>query len=64
MTERARDRTEAAIEAGARAFYEAARDKGKMRWETVSEAIRQDFRQIVRPVVVAALAAADAEARD
>lgn len=51
------DKIEAAVEAGARAFYEAAREKGMMRWETASESFREDFRQLVRPVVVAALSA-------
>jgi hypothetical protein len=49
------DRLEAAVEAGARAFHDAARDKGSLRWEAASEKWRQELRDLVRPVVVAAL---------
>ncbi len=58
---RAEDRLEAAVEAGAHAFHDAARDKGSLRWETASEKWRQDMRDLVRPVVVAALKAVDGD---
>lgn len=60
------ERTDLAVEAGAKAFHEAARheaakDKqGTLRWETRSEQYRADIRMLVRPAVEAALAASDA----
>jgi hypothetical protein len=52
---------EAAVEAGARAFHEAARDKGKFHWESASDEWRKEIRDLVRPVVVAALASISAD---
>lgn len=60
------ERTEQAVEAGAKAFHEAARheaakDKQRtLRLETSSEQYRTDIRTLVRPAVEAALAASDA----
>ena len=53
-------RTEAAIEAAARAFHENAREKRQFTWEQSSEEWRRDIRNFVRPMVEAALEAADA----
>ncbi|CAM5769874.1 hypothetical protein [Bosea minatitlanensis] len=53
-------RTEAAIEAAARAFHENAREKRQFHWEQSSEEWRRDIRNFVRPMVEAALEAADA----
>lgn len=53
-------RTEAAIEAAARAFHENAREKRQFHWEESSEEWRTDIRNFVRPMVEAALEAADA----
>ena len=53
-------RLEAAVEAGARAFHEAAREKPQFHWEQCGEAWRRDIRSFVRPMVEAALEAADA----
>ncbi len=52
-------RTEAAIEAAARAFHENAREKRQFHWEQSSEEWRRDIRNLVRPMVEAALEAAD-----
>lgn len=52
--------TEAAIEAAARAFHENAREKRQFHWEQSSEEWRTDIRNFVRPMVEAALEAADA----
>lgn len=60
------ERTELAVEAGAKAFHEAARreaakDKRRtLRWETSSEQYRAEIRSLVRPAIEAALAASDA----
>lgn len=53
-------RTEAAVEAAARAFHENAREKRQFHWEQSSEEWRRDIRNFVRPIVEAALEAADA----
>lgn len=53
-------RLEAAVEAGARAFHETAREKPQFHWEQCGEAWRRDIRSFVRPMVEAALEAADA----
>lgn len=53
-------RTEAAVEAAARAFHENAREKRQFTWEHSSEEWRRDIRNFVRPMVEAALEAADA----
>lgn len=53
-------RTEAAIEAAARAFHENAREKRQFTWEHSSEEWRTDIRNFVRPMVEAALEASDA----
>lgn len=53
-------RTEAAIEAAARVFHENAREKRQFTWEQSSEEWRRDLRNFVRPMVEAALEAADA----
>lgn len=52
-------RTEAAVEAAARAFHENAREKRQFHWEQSSEEWRRDIRNFVRPIVEAALEAAD-----
>lgn len=52
-------RIEAAVEAGAEAFHNGARDKGSMRWESASERWRAEMRELIRPVVVAAVRAYD-----
>lgn len=46
---------ETAIEAGAKAFHDALREKRYLRWETSSDEYRQEIRTLVRPVVIAAL---------
>lgn len=54
---------EIAVEAGAKAFHDAARkmaaqDKTRtLRWETNSEQYRQEIRGLVRPAVTAAIEA-------
>jgi hypothetical protein len=53
-------RTEAAVEAAARAFHESARKKPQFHWEQCGEEWRRDIRNFVRPMVEAALVAADA----
>lgn len=53
-------RTEAAVEAAARAFHENAREKRQFHWEQSSEEWQRDIRNFVRPMVEAALEAADA----
>ena len=53
-------RTEAAIEAAAKAFHENAREKRQFTWEQSSEEWRRDIRNFVRPMVEAALEASDA----
>lgn len=60
------ERTEIAVEAGAKAFHDAARrdaaqDKTRtLRWEASSEQYRAEIRGLVRPAVEAALAASNA----
>lgn len=53
-------RTEAAVEAAARAFHENARKKPQFHWEQCGEEWQRDIRNFVRPMVEAALEAADA----
>lgn len=53
-------RTEAAVEAAARTFHENAREKRQFTWDQSSEEWRRDIRNFVRPMVEAALEAADA----
>lgn len=53
------DRTAVAVEAAARAFHENAREKRQFTWEQSSEEWRVDLRNFVRPMVEAALEAAD-----
>ncbi|MGW9333611.1 hypothetical protein [Bosea sp. NPDC055594] len=56
------DPTEQAVEAGAKAFHDAARKMAAqdntrtLRWETNSEQYRQEMRDLVRPAVLAAVA--------
>lgn len=52
-------RTEAAVEAAAKTFHENAREKRQFHWEQSSEEWRRDIRNFVRPMVEAALEAAD-----
>jgi hypothetical protein len=47
---------EAAVEAGAKAFHDALREKKFLRWETSTEQYRQEMRALVRPAVLAAVA--------
>lgn len=53
-------RAKAAVEAAARAFHEIAREKPEFHWEQSGEEWRRDIRNFVRPMVEAALEAADA----
>jgi hypothetical protein len=62
-SKRSRDRIEAAVEAGAKAFHDAMREKRFLRWETSSEEYRGELRDLVRPAVVAALATVENEER-
>lgn len=52
-------RTAAAVRAAAEALHENAREKHQFTWDTASPAWRAEMRAFVRPIVVAALAAAD-----
>lgn len=52
-------RTEAAVRAAAKAFHENAREKHQFTWDSATPAWRAEMREFVRPLVVAALAAAD-----
>lgn len=53
------DRLQAAIEAGAKALHDKARDKKYLRWESCSEDYKEGLRQVARPIVEAALGASD-----
>ena len=53
-------RTEAAVEAAARALHENSRETRQFHWEQSDEVWRRDIRNFVRPMVEAALEAADA----
>lgn len=55
----AETRTELAIEAGAKALHENAREKRQFTWEQSSEEWRRDLRAFVRPIVEAALETSD-----
>ncbi len=50
-----RERLEAAVDAGAKAFHDALREKRYLRWETSSDEYRAEIRDLVRPAIVAAL---------
>ncbi|MBN9438240.1 hypothetical protein [Bosea sp. (in: a-proteobacteria)] len=54
------DRLVAAVEAGAKAFYNEARQKRQFTWEHAGQNTRAEFRALVTPIVIAAVAAADA----
>lgn len=54
------ERIEIAVEATAKAFHEASREKRQFSWEQSSEEWRRDVRAFVRPLVEAALTASDA----
>lgn len=53
-------RLEAAVEAAAKALHEKCREKRMLHWETYSDDGRDGMRLFVRPMVEAALEAADA----
>ncbi|WP_043237819.1 hypothetical protein [Bosea sp. LC85] len=52
-------RIDLAIEAGAKALHESARERRQFTWEQSSEEWRRDLRAFVRPIVEAALEASD-----
>lgn len=52
-------RIDLAIEAGAKALHESAREKRQFIWEHSSEEWRRDLRAFVRPIVEAALESSD-----
>lgn len=52
-------RIDLAIEAGAKAFHESARERRQFTWEKSSEEWRRDLRAFVRPIVEAAVEASD-----
>lgn len=52
-------RIDLAIEAGAKALHESAREKRQFNWEQSSEEWRRDLRAFVRPIVEAALESSD-----
>lgn len=54
MTEQILSEVEAAVEAAAKAFHDAVREKQYLRWETSSEIYRAEIRELVRPAAVAA----------
>lgn len=56
----AETRIDLAIEAGAKAMHESAREKRQFTWEQSSEEWRRDLRAFVRPIVEAALDSSDA----
>lgn len=53
------DRMEAAVDAAANAFHDICRERGQLHWESTSPRWREQMRGFVRPLVVAALEAAD-----
>lgn len=53
------DRIEFAVEAAAKALHEICRRKPQFHWEQSSEEWRVDLRNFVRPIVEAAIEAAD-----
>ncbi len=55
----AETRIDLAIEAGAKALHENAREKRQFSWEQSSEEWRRDLRSFVRPIVEAALQSSD-----
>lgn len=54
------DRVEAAVTAAARTFHDMIRERWNPRWENVSARLREEMKAFVRPLVTAALKAADA----
>ncbi len=52
-------RIDLAVEAGAKALHESAREKRQFTWEESSEEWRRDLRAFVRPIVEAALESSD-----
>ncbi|AZO79616.1 MULTISPECIES: hypothetical protein [unclassified Bosea (in: a-proteobacteria)] len=56
----ANTRIDLAIEAGAKALHESAREKRQFSWEQSSEEWRCDLRAFVHPIVEAALESFDA----
>lgn len=52
-------RIDLAIEAGAKALHESARERRQFTWEQSSEEWRRDLRAFVRPIVEAALESSD-----
>lgn len=52
-------RTDLAVEAGAKALHETARERRQFSWELSSEEWRRDLRAFVRPIVEAALETSD-----
>lgn len=52
-------RIDLAIESGAKALHESAREKRQFTWEQSSEGWRQDLRAFVGPIVEAALETSD-----
>ncbi|WP_454655108.1 hypothetical protein [Bosea beijingensis] len=55
----AETRIDLAIEAGAKALHESARERRHFTWEQSSEESRRDLRAFVRPIVEAALESSD-----
>lgn len=55
----AETRIDLAIEVGAKALHENAREKRQFSWEQSSEEWRRDLRSFVRPIVEAALESSD-----
>lgn len=56
MTEHCDPDVEAAVDAAAKAFYDKAREKQYLRWETCSDRFRGEIRDLVRPAAIAAFA--------
>lgn len=54
------ERLDIALEAAAKAFHEAGGEKRLIPWDQSGEQWRCDVREIVRPIVEAALTASDA----
>lgn len=52
-------RLEAAVRAAAQSLHDSAREKRQFTWDAASPAWRAEMRSFVRPLVIAALAAAD-----
>lgn len=53
------DRMEAAVDAAAHAFHDICRERGQLHWGSTSLRWREQMKGFVRPLVVAALEAAD-----